>query len=57
MGWVLPILPRGQGTAGWAQQERLSLGEAWWWEVGSCSPPAGAFAPSLLLQLTGGTHM
>lgn len=58
MGWVLPVLPGGQGMAGWVRQERLSPGEAWWWEVGSCSPPqAGAFALSLLLQLSGGTHM
>lgn len=57
MGWVLPVLLEGQRMAGWVQQEKLSPGQARWWEVGSCSPPAGAFAPSLLLQLMGGTHM
>jgi len=35
-----PRPPGGQGTVGWVQQERLSLGDPWWWEVGSHCPPS-----------------
>lgn len=57
MGWVLPsslgdVGDGGVGAVGEAEP-RGGLVVS----VRSCSPPAGAFAPSLLLQLMGGTHV
>lgn len=38
MGWVLPILPGGQGMVGWAQQEKLSLEEVGGGRLDPASP-------------------